>query len=114
MPWVCALQMIHIESAQLAPLSLLSFLVLLLCSLLPSAAAAEADGGCWQAFNQRVKALKRDVLALYYAGGAGLLHSVELHVPYVFSCWRCQQQQHVCRPAAEAAPRKYMQGWQEP
>jgi hypothetical protein len=35
-----------------------------------AAAAAEAEAGCWQAFNQRVKALKRDVLALYYAGEA--------------------------------------------
>uniref|UniRef100_A0A383VAP8 DUF1232 domain-containing protein n=1 Tax=Tetradesmus obliquus TaxID=3088 RepID=A0A383VAP8_TETOB len=35
-----------------------------------SEAAADAETGCWQAFNARVKALKRDVLALYYAGEA--------------------------------------------
>jgi hypothetical protein len=81
MSWVCALQMIHIEPAQVAPLSPLSFLVLLMCSLLPAAAAAEAVGGCWQAFNQRVKALKRDVLALYYAGVVELLQSTGPHIP---------------------------------
>lgn len=32
-----------------------------------SEAAADAETGCWQAFNARVKALKRGVLALYYA-----------------------------------------------
>jgi hypothetical protein len=40
---------------------------------LHTAGAADAETGCWQAFNQRVKALKRDVLALYYAGEAAAM-----------------------------------------